>query len=330
MVHNRFRRVATTFSSFKCAGTLGSVISIVILMSASWHSLPASAESDSALMKKAVEEYRAGHFADAAGNFYATLTTKFNEPMVHYYMASCYVHLEDPESAVREFRIAYALAPNTDVGYYSKTALKYFVFNADGSAIRLSKKEKKGSPASTALTGAASGSGGATTSAGETASNGTNASAAVAGSKTESTSGATSTAPLSKSAELIQSQAQREKDSRLTQSAKLAEEINKRGNERVNNAVAGLSSDPLEREQQLLKLPDDVRAMLNNLRYEYDTRRQKQLDLGKVQADKLDESATNLQSLIDQHQSVQAGSNLYIRNYKKGASKGSKPAIVPN
>ena len=321
MVHYRLRRVATLFSSFQCAGTLGSVISIVILMSASWHSLPASAESNSALMKKAVEEYRAGHFADAAGNFYATLTTKFNDPMVHYYMASCYVHLEDPESAVREFRIAYALGPNTDVGYYSKTALKYFVFNADGTAITLSKKEKKGSAASTALTGAASGSSGATTSAGETGATATNGGP---------TSGSSSTAPLSKSAELIQSQAQREKDSRLTQSAKLAEEINKQGNERVNNAVAGLSSDPREREQQLLKLPDDVKALLNNLRYEYDTRRQKQLDLGKVQADKLDESATNLQSLIDQHQSVQAGSNLYVRNYKKGASKGSKPATVPN
>jgi tetratricopeptide (TPR) repeat protein len=258
------------------------VMSSVIFLSVAWIPLSVNAESSTSLMKEAVADYRAGHFADASGNFYATLTKEFNNPMVHYYMASCYVHLEDAESAVREFRIAYALAPNTDIGYYSKTALKYFVFNADGTVVGAAKKEKKDSSA-----------------------------AATA-----------STGLPSSTADVIQSQTQREKVSRLTQSAKLADEINKQGDETVSKAVGGLSSDPREREQQMLRLPDDVKSMLSNLRSEYDAKKKRQLDAGKLQADKLDESASNLQSLIDQHQSLQADSNLYVRRYKQDAEKG--------
>jgi tetratricopeptide (TPR) repeat protein len=254
-------------------------------------------------MKEAVADYRAGHFADAAGNFYATLTKEFNNPLVHYYMASCYVHLEDSESAVREFRIAYALAPNTDIGYYSKTALKYFVFNADGTAVGASKKENKDTTRS-----------GASAAAGNV-----NSSTGFPGS----------------SSDVIQSQTQREKESRLSQSAKLAEEINKQGTDSLNKAVSGLSSDPREREQQMLRLPDDVKSLLSNLRSEYDAKKKRQLQEGKLQADKLEESAANLQNLIDQHQSLQADSNLYVRRYKQDADKdkGTKTttgAVVPH
>ena len=282
-----------------------------IFFSAVSQPLPVNAESNTALMKEAVADYRAGHFADAAGNFYATLTKEFNNPMVHYYMASCYVHLEDSESAVREFRIAYALAPNTDIGYYSKTALKYFVFNADGTIAGAAKKDKKDSIRTGSTSGASSGAAVGTTT-------GASGAGAGAGAVTSTASNGLSPSP----ADVIQSQAQREKDSRLTQSAKLAEEINKQGDDTVSKAVGGLSSDPKEREQQMLRLPDDLKSLLSNLRAEYDAKKKRQLDAGKLQADKLDESASNLQSLIDQHQSLQADSNLYVRRYKQDADKG--------
>lgn len=323
--------------------------------------IAANAESNTALMKKAVEEYRTGNFVDAAGHFYATLTTQFSNPLVHYYMASCYVHLEDPESAVREFRIAYALSPNSDVGYYSKTALNYFVFNADGSAVALARKDKKSNGAHGGATGvngsggSGSGSGGAGkegelrsadsgmgpshpasgASPGGAAGNAIGSASGNLNGASNGTSNGTSSVSSSgnlsgavngssnSTSEVIQSQLQREKDARLSQSQKLAEEINKQGTERYNKAVSGLSTDPVERQQQILRLPDDVKALLNNLKYEYDTRRQKQLDLGKTQAQNLDESAANLQSLIDQHQSLQAGSNLYVRHYKKDPPKGA-------
>jgi tetratricopeptide (TPR) repeat protein len=311
---------AMSFAPIRCAVVVAALA--LILMSTGWYALPARAESNTALMQKAVEEYRSGDFADAAGNFYATLTKEFNNPMVHYYMASCYVHLEDPDSAVREFRIAYALAPNTDIGYYSKTALKYFVFNSDGSAVSTSKKEKKneaksGSPiggSSGTSSGTSSGAGATTSSAGAVGGAGASGMSGTSGAGPGAGAGATG------SSDVIQSQAQREKESRLAQSAKLAEEINKQGDDRFNKAVSGLSSDPREREQQMLRLPDDVKSMLNNLRAEYDMRKKLQLEAGKQQANKLDESASNLQSLIDQHQSLQTGSNLYVRRYKQDAA----------
>jgi tetratricopeptide (TPR) repeat protein len=321
---------AMSFAPIRCAVVVAALA--LILMSTGWYALPARAESNTALMQKAVEEYRSGDFADAAGNFYATLTKEFNNPMVHYYMASCYVHLEDPDSAVREFRIAYALAPNTDIGYYSKTALKYFVFNSDGSAVSTSKKEKKneaksGSPiggSSGTSSGTSSGAGATTSSAGAAggagASGMSGTSGAGGGAGAGVGVGVGAGAGTTGSSDVIQSQAQREKESRLAQSAKLAEEINKQGDDRFNKAVSGLSSDPREREQQMLRLPDDVKSMLNNLRAEYDMRKKLQLEAGKQQADKLDESASNLQSLIDQHQSLQTGSNLYVRRYKQDAA----------
>jgi tetratricopeptide (TPR) repeat protein len=281
------------------------------MLAASLRPLPVSAESNTALMKEAVADYRAGHFADAAGNFYGTLTKEFNNPLVHYYMASCYVHLEDSESAVREFRIAYALAPNTDIGYYSKTALKYFVFNADGTVVGAVKKEKTDSTKSGLSSGAPPAAGVAGGSVGAGAGAGGNGVAA----------GTTATGLPGSAADVIQSQTKREKESRLTQSAKLADEINKQGNDTLSKAVSGLSSDPREREQQMLRLPDDLKSLLSNLRSEYDAKKKRQLEAGKLQADKLDESAANLQNLIDQHQSLQADSNLYVRRYKQDADK---------
>jgi tetratricopeptide (TPR) repeat protein len=310
------RRLAIPFAPIRFAFTFAiAVVSLSVILSALLYSLPVSAESTTTLMKQAVEDYRSGHFADAAGNFYATLTREFSNPMVHYYMASCYVHLEDPESAVREFRIAYALAPNTDIGYYSKTALKYFIFNADGSAVGTSKKDKKLEAKSGLLSGGTSGASAAASAS---------AGAARGATGTAGPTGTTGTAT-----DVIQSQVQREKESRLAQSAKLAEEINKQGDDRFNKAVSGLSSDPKEREQQILRLPDDVKSMLNNLRSEYDMRKKLQLEAGKQQADKLDESASNLQTLIDQHQSLQTGSNLYVRRYKQDVEKTKSAKSIP-
>ena len=257
------------------------------------------AETNLEMMKKGVAEYKAGDYSNSAGHFYAALTTEFNNPSLHYYMASCYVHLKDPESAVREFRIAYALAPNSDVGAYATTALKYYGLTTDGAANAKAKAAAKqllstGAPFK------------------DPSHTDKNASALLPGKSLTDDN----------SINLIHSQAERAKNSRREQSEKLADEIKHQGDDRITKAVnatgSTLSSDPKERESQILALPDDVKTMLNKLKSEYDSKQESQIVEGQTKVQKLDEAADNLQSLIEKHHSVQAaGSNLYVRNYKK-------------
>ncbi len=110
-------------------GALGSSMTILVY----FLFVPAViAETDAELAKKAMQEYAAGNYADSAGHLFETLSTKFNDPSIHYYLAHCYVHLKDRDSAIREFRIAHALAPMSDIGKGALAALKSYAVTADG------------------------------------------------------------------------------------------------------------------------------------------------------------------------------------------------------
>lgn len=82
-----------------------------------------------------IQDYRNGDFSAAAGNLGAAMSTDFNNAMLHYYMGNCCVHLKQMESAVREFRIAYALDPSGQVGKFAKQALDYLDVDAQGQGL---------------------------------------------------------------------------------------------------------------------------------------------------------------------------------------------------
>ncbi len=82
-----------------------------------------------------IQDYRDGDFNAAAGNLGAAMPTDFNSPTLHYYMGNCCVHLKQMETAVREFRIAYALDPVGQVGRFAKQALDYLDVEAQGQGL---------------------------------------------------------------------------------------------------------------------------------------------------------------------------------------------------
>jgi tetratricopeptide (TPR) repeat protein len=98
--------------------TIGAVIT---LLSLSFCPTKASAENN--FLKLGMAEFNAGNYSDASGHFGAALSTDFNSSVLHYYLGNCYVHMKQKEAAIREFRIAYALDPDKDVGKYAKQAL---------------------------------------------------------------------------------------------------------------------------------------------------------------------------------------------------------------
>lgn len=75
--------------------------------------------------KEGIEAYNQGDYKTANGKLGEALSQDFNNANLHYYMANTFVHLNQREAAVREFRIAYALEPEKEVGKLSKMALKY-------------------------------------------------------------------------------------------------------------------------------------------------------------------------------------------------------------
>lgn len=96
-------------------------------------SLSPSARADSNFLKQGIADFNAGNYTDASGHLGAALSTDFNNSVLHYYLGNCYVHMKQRDAAIREFRIAYALDPDKDVGKYAKQALAGL--NADGPTV---------------------------------------------------------------------------------------------------------------------------------------------------------------------------------------------------
>lgn len=85
--------------------------------------------------KEGIDAYNQGDYKTANGRLGEALSQDFNNANLHYYMANTFVHLNQREAAVREFRIAYALEPEKEVGKLSKMALKYMgVETSDAAA----------------------------------------------------------------------------------------------------------------------------------------------------------------------------------------------------
>lgn len=96
---------------------------------------PQVGEPKENLLSKAIALYRCRQFANAANDLGAALPSEFNNPLLHYYYANCMVHLRHKESAIREYRIAYALQPSGTVGEYCRLCLDRFGIDAEGKKL---------------------------------------------------------------------------------------------------------------------------------------------------------------------------------------------------
>jgi len=100
-----------------------------------------AARAENPFLTQGIKEFNAGDYENAAGHLGAALSTDFNDARLHYYLGNAYVHLKQTESATREFRIAYALQPNAEVGKFAHKALVMLGAESDhpaGSAAQAS------------------------------------------------------------------------------------------------------------------------------------------------------------------------------------------------
>lgn len=109
-------------------------IALAITCALSAGSLLNGALALSPAFKEGIEAYNQGDYKTANGKLGEALSQDFNNANLHYYMANTFVHLNQRDAAVREFRIAYALEPEKEVGKLSKMALKYMGVEMNGNA----------------------------------------------------------------------------------------------------------------------------------------------------------------------------------------------------
>ena len=121
---------------------------IAVFNLCSWYYLPAYGESP--YLTKGIKAYMAGDYNKAAGLLGAAESAEFSNPIMHYYLANTLAHLKEHESAIREYRIAYALDPDGDVGRQCHLALS--VYGADLFGEKRSKHGKGSVTASGKIT----------------------------------------------------------------------------------------------------------------------------------------------------------------------------------
>lgn len=89
-------------------------------------------------LKEGISLYKRGDYRGSMSEFALALNSEFSNATLHYYMANALIGMRQRESAIREFRIAYALAPREEPGMLSHLALSYM--DADNYDDNVTKK----------------------------------------------------------------------------------------------------------------------------------------------------------------------------------------------
>lgn len=99
--------------------------SIVIAAAALLAVLPVqNAFAENKFLLEGISKYNAGEYSDAVGLLGAAENSEYNNAILHYYMADALLHLNQKETAIREYKIAMALEPQGKMAQYCESALR--------------------------------------------------------------------------------------------------------------------------------------------------------------------------------------------------------------
>lgn len=255
--------------------------SIVVCLLVALLACNQQARAESPLLKQGIEEYNAGDYANAVGHFGQALSQEFGNPVMHYYMGNAYVHLKERDSAIREFRIAFALDPKSKVGELAKKALSYM--KVDDEASSKPPEKPKTAPLPKPPTDIV----------------------------LERT-----TSSLQEQADRIKNQHTREGHQRAEDVARTGQNIVQRTRGEIDDNLTYYRRGRAYK----LPMPSDASSLLDRLQKMYGSQQATQINEGLKKAEDIQNSAENLNALLrdkrSSHKLVPAGTNLYIRNYQ--------------
>lgn len=253
--------------------------------------LPAATPvTDEQYLKKGIELYKAGRYREAVSQFGLALPREFSNAVLHYYLANTFINLNQNEAAIREFRIAYALAPRREAGQMSRKALSYLgADNFDDGIEKVvekpsSKKEEKALEAVDPV--------------------------------------------FAKTLEMLKRQAVNSPS--LSNATSVEKEISNRIDETIKKNKAAMADALERANPDDLKVPKEVRdqltqiKLLNDAKYKILGRMSKMGDSVRDSADSL-QALLKEKNSRSAPRLVPHGTNLYIRNYKAPGSPAAEP-----
>lgn len=279
------------------------LLRILIACATSFGGAQSMALADSQILTQGIREYAAGDYANAAGHLGAALSTDYNNAKLHYYLASAYSHLNQKDDAIREYRIAYALQPDGEVGGYAKQALK---------TLGASTSETKTDDPPQAGTNTAANSG----------------------------NGANKNAPgqydpsMDRAMSSLQQQADKEKSLRTDNAQTQANNAERTGKDVLqrsqNDAANAYRRFSRSGNPYPVTLPPDVTRQLDSMKHMYDSQKSNYLNSAQQEAQEIQKTSENLQNLLNdkpkpgENKLVPQGTNLFIRNYQPVKAPGHK------
>ncbi|MBU6454802.1 MAG: hypothetical protein KGS72_23745 [Cyanobacteria bacterium REEB67] len=247
--------------------------------------------ADEANMATGIGQFQAAKYDDALVSFQAALATDFNNPKLHYYLATTFSHLKRRDQAIKEYRIAYALDPDREVGKLSKQALE--MLGASGESAKPADKD------------------------------------AVAADKKPPSDPILDkvTAALQKAAMENRLNSQGQSNQLNDDLQRRAQEQLDRAKQDIQRDNSYYRRGRLIQ----LPLPPEALRQLDSLKQMYDNQRSSTLDMNNRRSDELQKSADNLQELLTEKgkagngpKLVPAGTSLWVRNYQNDSKSAEK------
>ncbi len=260
-------------------------ITVFLLSLAIGSTFPAFAATS---MQDGIAAYKAGEYKTAIGHLGSALSTEFNNPVLHYYLANCYVHLNETESAIREFRIAYAISPDNEVGRYSKEALGYLGAPVEGKKAPPLPEKDRGRPK-----------------------------------QPETKSDPIMDQVLNR----LRQQTNDSRSYEIQADRLISRTEEQRAQEILDRTKDDIMRDNYRYSRRgraiQLPMPSDSQRMLESMKNQFDRQKQARQRTNAQKIEELQRSADNLEQLLNDRRSsggvklVPTGTNLYIRNYEQ-------------
>lgn len=272
----------------------------------------------SEFMKQGMADYAAGNYGDAAGHFGGALSTDFNNATLHYYLGSCYAHMKQKEAAVREFRIAYALEPEKEVGHFAKQALELYGFEPGGPA----EKKAQVEPGAFAPGGTVPAGGSVLPGFGvPTATPGAIGAPGIVSGQSSSTT------EMPKPKTMLEKQAEELANLRAEQGRISSAEAAKQGDQFIQQRTRDLldANRYVTRRGRVIQptqLTGDYSKSIDSLKRLYDSQKSSYAENGAQQSREIQSTANSLKELMNEEQHAgkmhlsPSGTNLYVRSYE--------------
>lgn len=129
-----------------CRFMVATLATIALALPLSAQEPPTPGEKQEKPLLSGIAAYHQGNYKEALSQLGLALPNEFNNAVLHYYLGNTYLKTNQRDSAIREFRIAYALQPEKEAGKLAKKALQLLNVDNEGASAQTAQAPPKPKP----------------------------------------------------------------------------------------------------------------------------------------------------------------------------------------